>query len=128
MCTRDTHYSLKMAQLKPIRPSLKEKKRYIVFQFLSDGAINPEELITAINEQCLKFMGTLHFGKAGMLILKNQLGNSVGVIRINHKYVDYLKASLMMITEIQKKKVNINVIGVSGILKKAKEKFMKINK
>lgn len=114
-----------MAKLKPLRPSLKEKKRYVVFETISESNINTDVLIKAINEQCLAFMGILHFGKAGILFLKNQFHENKGIIRINHRYVDFLKASLVMITEINKNKVNIHVKGVSGILKKAKEKFMK---
>jgi len=113
-----------MAHLKPLRPTLKEKKRYVVFELISDKAITQKELIDAINKHCLEFMGILHFGKAGILILKNKLTDEQGVIRVNHKYVDFLKASLLLVTEINKKKVNLNVKGVSGILKKAQNKFM----
>jgi len=119
-----SYKTYKMARLKPLRPTLKEKKRYVVFEVISVKALEPKELFDAINKQCLEFMGTLHFGKAGILILKNQLSKDQGVIRVNHKYVDFLRASLMLINEINKKKVNINVKGVSGILKKAREKFM----
>jgi ribonuclease P/MRP protein subunit POP5 len=113
-----------MAKLKPLRPSLKEKKRYVVFEITSEDVIALDDLIKAINNQCLAFMGILQFGKAGILILKNQFQNNKGMIRVCHKYVDYLKMSLLMITEINNKKVNITIKGVSGILKKARDNFM----
>ena len=69
-------------------------------------------------------MGILHFGKAGVLLIKNQFIKNKGIIKVNNKYVDYIKASLLLITEINKKKVNIRAIGVSGIIKKAKQKFI----
>lgn len=114
-----------MANLKPIRPSLKEKKRYIVFEVHSDYDISPEKLIDAVNKSCLEFMGLLHFGKSGIILLRNQFSKNTGIIKVNNKYVDYVKASLQLISEIDDKKVNIDVIGVSGILKKAREKFSK---
>ena len=113
-----------MAVLKPIKPSLKEKKRYVVFDVISDSKINADELVNCINKRCFEFMGILHFAKAGVLILKNQFSDHKGMLRVNHKYVDHIKAALMMITKINNKKVNIRAIGVSGILKKAREKFV----
>jgi ribonuclease P/MRP protein subunit POP5 len=113
-----------MAALKPIRPSLKERKRYVIFEVISDKEISQDEVINALSKACLEFMGTLQYGKAGMLALKNQFQGNKGIVRINHIYVDYLKAALMMITEINGKKVNIRVTGVSGILKKARNKFI----
>jgi ribonuclease P/MRP protein subunit POP5 len=114
----------KMAKLKPLRPSLKERKRYVVIEIISEGIIPLNEIINVINEQCLAFMGILTFGKAGVLVLKNQFRDNKGIIRVGHKYVDHLKASLLMITQINKKNVNINIKGVSGILKKARDNFM----
>ncbi len=113
-----------MANLKPLRPSLKEKKRYVVYELFSETTLKSDEVIRAINDACLSFMGTLHFGKAGILILKNQMTEKNGIIRVNNKYVDYLKASLMQMTRVGDKKVSLEAKGVSGILKKAKEKFM----
>ncbi|MFT4304051.1 MAG: Rpp14/Pop5 family protein [Candidatus Woesearchaeota archaeon] len=116
-----------MLKLKPIRPSLKEKKRYVVFSVIAKSPINQERVFKEIQESCLKFMGILSFSKAGLIILKNQYDSSIncGILRINNRYVDHLKVSLMMITKIDGIEVNIIVKGVSGILKKVKEKFMK---
>ena len=106
-------------------PSLKEKKRYLVFEVLSEKKLSQDDIIDSINKACLEFMGVLHHGKAGILILKNQFSDNKGIIKVNNKYVDYLKASLMLIKEIRKTKVNVMVIGISGILKKANDKYMK---
>lgn len=112
--------------MKPLKPSLKEKKRYVVFEIISEKEISQDKIIEAVNRVCLDFMGILNFGKAGVLILRNQLNGNKGMIKVNNKFVDHLKASLMLLTEIDKSKVNVRVIGVSGIIKKAKEKFMKL--
>jgi len=114
-------------KLKPIRPTLREKKRYVVFKIVSD---NPKDIFEykniekEISNQILSFLGTLYTGKAGILILKNQYLENYGIIRVNNLFVDELKSSLMHVQKIDKKDITIDVIGVSGILKKAREKFL----
>ena len=114
-----------MANLRPLRPSLKEKKRYVVFRVDSEMPVSVDDLISSVNAKCLEFMGVLLFGKAGVMIIKNQFNGNYGIIKVGHKYVDHIKASLMQVTEVKGIKANIEVKGISGILKKAKEKFMK---
>lgn len=110
--------------IKPLKSSLKERKRYLVFEVISEKQVKPEDVLREINSKCLEFMGIFQYGKAGILILRNQFSENKGVIRVSHKYVDYLKAALMLVKDINGIKTSINVRGVSGILKKAKNKFM----
>ena len=113
-----------MAGLKPLKPSLKEKKRYIIFQVHSEKDIPSKDVLQAIDRACLEFMGILYYGKAGVMILKNQYKDNQGIIRVSHKYVDHVKASLLFIKQINNIKIKVEPIGVSGILKKGREKFM----
>ncbi len=110
--------------LKPLRPTLREKKRYVVFKIVSDATIEFNSAQKEINSQILLFLGILYAGKAGILIMKNQYLSNYGIIRVNHLFVDELKAALMHVTKIDKQDITIDVIGVSGILKKAREKFL----
>jgi len=113
-----------MVNQKPLRPSLKEKKRYLVYELLSDKEFSPDEVAKAISDSCLSFIGILHYGKAGVMVLKNQIIGNRGIIKVNHKYVDYVKASLVQMTSINGAKVSMDLKGVSGILKKARAKYM----
>jgi ribonuclease P/MRP protein subunit POP5 len=113
-----------MANLKPLMPSLKERKRYVVFSVESSADLPPEKIFEAIQRACLDFMGLLNSGKAGVMILKNQFSGNKGIIRVSHRFVNHVKASLALITCIDKTQINITAIGVSGILKKAREKFI----
>lgn len=110
--------------LKPLRPTLREKKRYVVFRVVSDDVIEYKSIEKEINSQILLFLGTLYAGKAGILILKNQYLKNHGIIRVSHLFVDELKSALMHVQKIDKKSITIDVMGVSGILKKAREKFL----
>lgn len=105
--------------MKKLLPSLKEKKRYIAFNVLSDKILNKEDVERSIYNNCKSFIGEMNYAKAGVNIIPEFLMANKGIIRVNNKFVDHVKSSLMMIKEINNEKVIIRSIGVSGILNKA---------
>ena len=48
-----------------------------------------------------------------------------GIIKVNHKHVDELKSALTLIEKINNKKVIVKSLGVSGILNKAEQRYLK---
>jgi len=109
--------------MKPLLPSLREKKRYLVFEVISQKKLNrmPAE---AIKQAMLNLTGELGLAGAGMIFLDKWNTNMQrGLVRINHKYVDKLRASLCFIDKIEDKEVIFKSVGVSGMLKKA-EKYL----
>ncbi len=111
-----------------ILPTLREKTRYLAFEIISDHKIKDFKAISKeIQAQSLLFLGQLGLAKAGMRILpeKWNLELQKGIIKVNHKHVDELKSSLTLIEKINNKKVVIKSTGVSGILKKAEQKYLK---
>ncbi len=106
--------------MKTLLPSLKEKKRYTVFEVITDQNLNKNEIESAIYNSCQNFIGEFNCSKAGINILSELGNNKKGIIKVNNKYTDYLKTSLMMIKKVNNKKVVIKSVGVSGALKKAK--------
>jgi len=97
-------------------PSLREKKRYIVFELEKDNK-NAKIIIKKALE---KFLGILGMSKVNPVIMDDKFDGKKGIIRINHKYKDEVIVALNLIQDFK-----INVVGVSGILKKAEEKFLK---
>lgn len=72
-----------------------------------------------------EFLGELGMAKAGIW-LHSEVWNpekQAGIIRVNHKYVNELKAGLTFIQQIQNKDVIVRSLGVSGIINKA-EKYI----
>jgi ribonuclease P/MRP protein subunit POP5 len=108
--------------MKPVLPSLREKKRYVVFEIISKNNINnfPEK---EIKNAFLQLFGEVNLGKSGLIFLKNKWKDNKGVIRVNNKHVDELKASLCMVKKINNKQATVKSVGVSGTLKKAELKF-----
>jgi len=115
-------------KLKPLLPSLKEKKRYLSFEVISDKQFSAESVSKAITESTLKFLGTLETGKAGLMILNDKFSNNTGVLKTNHKFVDKLRTSLTLIKDIDTKDVIMRTRIVSGTLKKSISKFNELKK
>jgi ribonuclease P/MRP protein subunit POP5 len=114
-------------KLNPLKPSLRPKKRYLAFEIVSENKIN--DFLNVSSEIWYKtssFMGSLKLGKAHLIVLKDTWDKNKqrGIIKINHNYVDDLKASLSIIQEIEKSPVIFKTLGISGILKKAKERYI----
>jgi ribonuclease P/MRP protein subunit POP5 len=115
-------------KLKPILPSLREKKRYLVFEVISKEKVGDIRAVSeAINSHSLQFMGHLEAAKAGILVLGNKWDSSSqrGIIRVGHRHVDQLKASLAFIVKINNSEVIFRSLGVSGIVKKAENNYLK---
>ena len=110
--------------MKPILPTLKEKKRYLVFEIISEDKISKDVAQKTIMSECLKFLGELGISRSGLMIVNDQWSKNKGIIKTNNKYLDEVKLALSLIKKMDNKKIIVNIVGVSGILKKAKNKFI----
>ena len=115
--------SSNIKKIKPILPSLREKKRYLVYESVSEMKIQYNYIKRSINSAILSYIGELGYANAGIIILPENK-NTKGILRVNTKYLDKVKASLTLIESINKERVIVKSVGVSGTLKKAKQKFM----
>ena len=117
-------------KLKPVLPSLREKKRYMVFEVVSNKKITDASLVSnAIWHYSLQFLGQLGVAKAGLMVLNNKWDAELqrGIIKVSHKHVDAVKAGLTFANKIGNTDIIFRSIGVSGILRKAESKYLKTN-
>lgn len=107
-------------KLKPLLPSLREKKRYLLFEVVSDKKFDQKDINDEISKAKSRFFGTYLSSKAGIQILKNKFEDESqrGILRVNVKYVDHLKTALGLITQVNNNDATIRTVKVSGILKK----------
>lgn len=114
------------AKMRPMLPTLKERKRYLAYEIISNKKINDFRAISEnINEAGTKFMGMSGFSKAGVIFIgKWNEEKQRGLIRVGHKHVNELKASLILIKELNHAPVIFRSVGVSGIIKKAEKKYL----
>lgn len=112
----------------PLLPSLKEKKRYVAFKVISKEKLTFIQVKKALEESLFKYIGLLGTSKAGLQILKEKFKNNKGLIKINHKFTKYLKASFILINKINNKPALVHSLGTSGILKKAENNYLRYQK
>ncbi|WP_457612244.1 Rpp14/Pop5 family protein [Methanocaldococcus sp.] len=110
--------------LKPLPPTLREKKRYIAIKILYDGEIKEGELINLIREASLNFYGCWGTSKANPWLV--YFNYPYAIIRCQRDNVDFVRSSLILIREFKDKPINIICLGVSGTIRKAKIKFLNI--
>ncbi|MEK6968862.1 MAG: Rpp14/Pop5 family protein [Nanoarchaeota archaeon] len=102
-------------------PSLKQKKRYIVFEILSSKKFSFPEIKEEVEATLLLFFGQWGLAKSSPLIIKEKFNPEKQrfVIKINHKFIDELKAALTLSKKIKNTPVIIKSVITSGTLKKA---------
>lgn len=101
-------------------PSLRQKKRYVVFEIMSDKKCSLSEVQEAVESSLLKFLGELGIAKASPLFLKEKWNEQKQrfVVKVNHAFVDELKSALILNKKIKNTPVLIKSIITSGTLKK----------
>lgn len=125
---------------KPLLPSLREKKRYVVYEYISEKEISNTKVFYAIINTYKELFGKIELSKANITkpnlyenISRDKKKNKIidlsnenyNIIRINNKYLDPLRVALAYITEIENIKINIYTKGISGTIKKVKSKYIK---
>jgi len=87
--------------MKPLKPSMREKKRYLL--------VRGKNLNQNIEKAILEFIGVLGMSKTGLNWIKSE--KDLAVISVNREMVDSVRASLCVWPE------KIRVEKVSGTLK-----------
>lgn len=98
-------------------PSLKQKKRYILFQIVSDTQFSTQEIKTTVKEALKDFLGELGLAKSAPLFVKEK--DNKFILKVNHKYINESISALILIKRIKNKPVIVKSIITSGTIKKA---------
>ena len=102
-------------------PSLRQKKRYLVFEVISQEKFSYPEIQEEVHRAAHDFLGQLGLSKAGIIFLPEKWNASEQrfLLKVNHTAVDEVKAALLLSKKIKKAPIIIRSITVSGTLKKA---------
>ena len=100
-------------------PSLRQKKRYVVVEVLPEKPLSAAELKAGIEQALQSFWGQIGLARAGPLILSEKWHGQRGIIKVNHAYVDELKAALVLNKKIKNTSIILRSIATSGTLKTA---------
>lgn len=106
-------------RLKILPSTLREKKRYILFQLISEEPVAYEDLEQAVWNQFLDTFGELGVSKMGMWMIKNLYDHEkqTGVLRCNHKSVHQVIAGLGLIPRLGDARVMFKILKVSGTIR-----------
>lgn len=98
--------------MKPLKPSLREKRRYILFSII--GNKNFSQIKNEIIKTIKKFMGDFYFGIANIKII--DYGDKYFILRVNRKFVNFLRSSIIFVKDCA-----IRSVSCSGTIKKIKK-------
>jgi RNase P/RNase MRP subunit POP5 len=93
----------------------REKRRYILFELESEERFKREEIVTAIWNSSLEFLGELGTSKTSLWV--HDYEPSRGIVSCNTQSVDEIIVCLSLIQKIEGKKARICIKGVSGTIK-----------
>lgn len=114
-----------MVGIKPVMPSLREKKRYLVFEVLAKRRIaEPSSIRRAVYNSMLQLYGEMGAADAGLIMLDFNASSQRGIVKVSNKCVNSLKASLSLIKNVNAEPATLKSVGISGTLRKARAKYI----
>jgi ribonuclease P/MRP protein subunit POP5 len=114
-----------MRKPQTLPPALRERRRYLAYEIISEEKFQLADLVNAVWMSTLNFLGELGTAKAGIWIVKDVYDpeRKTGLIRCNHLYVEHVRTALALVQRIGDAPLIIRVVGISGTMKAAKKKF-----
>mgnify|MGYP002725713800 CR=1 FL=1 len=111
----------KKTKIKVLTPTLREKKRYLVYSvdYFGNSASESSKLRSTVDRELLNFLGTYGYAKAGVMFIKGS--GKKCVLRVDRKYVDHVRTGLMTVKKMDSKDVTIRCLGLSGSVNKANQ-------
>ncbi|CAG1001872.1 hypothetical protein METP2_03339 [Methanosarcinales archaeon] len=103
-------------------PTLREKKRYIAFEINSQKTINRQELIREISNSIISLFGDKGASEINPSLMSFE--GRFGILRCAREKTNETRAGLACINNIHGILVSIHVLGISGTIKGATEKFI----
>ncbi len=110
--------------MKRLPPTLREKKRYVAFEVISDEPTAKEEISREIWKHALSLLGEIRASSLGLWVLDYNPDTRLGFLVCRNEALATIKAVLAFIGEINGKRVHVCVTGVSGTIKALKRKFL----
>ena len=109
----------------PLPHDLRERRRYLAFEIISEQKILVPDLINTIWHSVLNFLGEFGSSQADISFVKNVYDEKkqMGLLRCSHLYVESVRTALALIQRIGDMRVVVRILGISGTIKAARQKF-----
>jgi RNase P/RNase MRP subunit POP5 len=118
--TKTTKTQIEDTKLKPLQPTLRQKKRFIRAVVTSKTKIDFKTISENLIEEVISYMGTVEMGKAGVWVLRDKFdfGKQEIIIKCSTKSSDKLIGILSLVLFLgNNNSCKIDVKRVSGTLK-----------
>ena len=111
--------------LNPLPPSLRKRKRYVVFDIISENPKKLHDVRIAIWTSMLNFLGENETSKANLWLISSLFNYELqkAAIKVNHDMVGKVRAALTLIKEINGDRTTLTVVGVAGTMEGVKKKY-----
>ena len=108
--------------IKGLKPSLREKKRYIAFEVISKSKVSSLSRIQkAVTLSMISYKGAHGLAESGLMFVPERYNpnNQRGIARVNRKKVNDAIAAMTLTHDIDGAEVIMRTLGVSGMINKA---------
>lgn len=105
---------------KALSPARREKNRYLAFELICDSKVTANQLETTITSKMQELFGIQTLAKAHVQLIKGKWQESAkkGILKVQNKYLDQLRATLACITHIQHTTCLCRSLQASGMINK----------
>jgi len=107
--------------LNAIPLSLRDRKRYIVFELIAEKKLNENGVRISLNKLFLQLYGEIGFSKMNLNLIQFNEKNGKGILRCRHSFLEEAKAGLLFSGKVNEIKLIPRILRVTGTVRKAKE-------
>jgi len=107
-------------------PTLREKRRYVYFEVVSEVKFKKAEIEGAIFDSIVNLFGEHGFSLMNPKLMDFDENEQIGVIKCARAEAQRVKASLALVNKIGEMQAAIHVKGISGTLKKLRNKYLNV--
>ncbi|NIA02945.1 MAG: hypothetical protein GWP12_00180 [Nitrospirae bacterium] len=108
--------------MKILPPTLRDSKRYIAFSLIAENTITRNDLINEVLYSAATLFGDVGNSVLGLRLLSFE--NNKGIIKCRADRVWESRAVLACVSSIRVARVRISILGISGTVLAATEKYL----
>jgi ribonuclease P/MRP protein subunit POP5 len=112
--------------MKVLPPTLRDNVRYMAFEVISDEIINAKDIKNEILSATTSLLGDVGLTNLGIELIS--FAGQKGLLRCKHSCTEDVRSVLATIFSVKRYRLNVRVLGVSGTLARAKEKYLRTEK
>lgn len=114
-----------MDRPKTLPPSMRPKKRYIIFEVISEHPIEYNDLANAVWSSLMDLEGEAGASDSRMWFISNLYDDKrqMGIVKCGNSVVEAVRAAIALVQIVSENKCIVRVLGITGTLKSASEKY-----